>query len=342
MLPDVDHPMSPDTSQQDEQLEQPQQDEQEQQEQQDEQETQLQQLQLELQESLEAQELLREKITAAATIIKRQKVEFSQLMDSMADVPQDVVDSLKSNLQGEIPCRLDVNALNLLSQLLEKLGGAQNQINEMNHYLKVSSDGFDYERQVLEKENQTLAKEKMYLQDEIDKKLVDLNQVKTKIGERLQLELKEKQQLQIEMNNLKMKIKESESKIVDLESTKIDQDQIEKSEKMTDKLKNEIERLTSHLIEVESSHQQDIMGLEAVVASLKAEISEANREQKTWEESIDAEKVNRKEIETSLSLAQEELKRLNQENEKLRIKSKEDLKCIDNLQMVLNDFQSGI
>jgi chromosome segregation ATPase len=93
---------------------------------------------------------------------------------------------------------------------------------------------------------------------------------------------------------------------------------------------------------VESNHQQDIMGLEAVIDSLKAEISEANREQKTWEESINAEKLDKKEIQQSLIQLQDEVRRLNYENEKLRIKGKEDLKCIDDLQMVLNEFQSGI
>jgi hypothetical protein len=296
-------------------------------------------LQQELQDSLEAQELLREKIKAAASIIKRQKEEYLQLMDSMADVPEDLLSSLKE-LQVEIPPKLQAEAVKLLSEQCLRLAGAQNQINEMNHYLKVTSDGFNYEREVLEKENQALIKEKEYLKQEIDNLNKDLSQVKAKIGEKLQLELQEKQQLRREIQDLNLKIKESDSKILDLE--KVDQNEIVKSEKLTEKFKKEIERLTSHLIEVESNHQQDIMGLEAVIDSLKAEISEANREQKTWEESINAEKLDKKEIQQSLIQLQDEVRRLNYENEKLRIKGKEDLKCIDDLQMVLNEFQSGI
>lgn len=140
-----------------------------------------------------------------------------------------------------------------------------------------------------------------------------------------------------------LEIKELKSREVEFFArTQQEEEEALNSQRLNEKLKKELDRLTSHLIQVETNHQQDILGLETIIDSLKAEISEVNREQKTWEDSINAEKLSKKEIQQALSLAQDEISRLNGDNEKLRMKSKEDLKCIDNLQMVLNEFQSGI
>ena len=57
------------------------------------------------------------------------------------------------------------------------------------HFLKVSSDGFNYERQVLEKENHALSQDNERLNEEIGKLQDALNQVKSVAGDKLKLEL---------------------------------------------------------------------------------------------------------------------------------------------------------
>ena len=148
-------------------------------------------------------------------------------------------------------------------------------------------------------------------------------------------DLKEKETRYLEkISNLENNLREKE------QNTQFEEE-IQGSNKLNEKLKREIERLQGHLLEVESNHNQDIIGLETTVSSLKEEISEANREQKTWEEAVQAEKFAKKEIQESLNQLNLEISKLANENEKLKIKAKDDLQCINNLQMVLNEFESG-
>lgn len=139
-------------------------------------------LERELQESIEAQELLRMKMSEAASIIKRQKEELNQL-----SVPEELVEAVKE-FELDIPERMEAKALQLVSALSNIASSARIQIQEHNHYLKVTSDGFNYEREVLEKENQELSREKEYYKEEVNKLSNMLTQVKSKIGEKLKTE----------------------------------------------------------------------------------------------------------------------------------------------------------
>ena len=148
-------------------------------------------------------------------------------------------------------------------------------------------------------------------------------------------DLKEKETRYLEkISNLENNLREKE------QHTQFEEE-LQGSNKLNEKLKREIERLQGHLLEVESNHNQDIIGLETTVSSLKEEISEANREQKTWEEAVQAEKLAKKEIQESLNQLNLDISKLANENDKLKIKAKDDLQCINNLQMVLNEFESG-
>ena len=140
----------------------------------------------------------------AAAIIKSQKSEFSLLVTQLEEkddliqklqmehvsLDENLLKSLKEIIpDNTIPDLWEVNSLNVVDNLMQKYSSTYNQVQEQIHFLKVSSDGFNYERQVLEKENHALSQDNEKLNEEIGKLKDALNQVKSVAGDKLKLEL---------------------------------------------------------------------------------------------------------------------------------------------------------
>ena len=183
-------------------------------------------LKLQLEENgAAADQLLTEKMQAAASIIKNQTLEYAGALKDISDketeitnlrsqlsnatdkisLDQNTLNSLQKILPDiQIPLELEESFIFILSNLLYRFDSAQNQIQEQNHCiplnsqdidLKVTSDGFNYEREVLEKENYSqrqdnrdLKSENKSLRDEINNLQQMITEIKVGVAKKMENE----------------------------------------------------------------------------------------------------------------------------------------------------------
>ncbi len=105
------------------------------------------------------------------------------------------------------------------------------------------------------------------------------------------------------------------------------------------KHEKEIQRLRTHLIEIEGFHGQEVLDLENTIALLKTELAESSRGQSTWEDILSTERELASQAVKAKEAVEEELNRLLLSNQELVLKNKELVLSMDNLQRVLQNFE---
>lgn len=105
------------------------------------------------------------------------------------------------------------------------------------------------------------------------------------------------------------------------------------------KKSKEVERLQTHLMEVETAHGHEILDLESTISVLKTELAESSRGQNTWKELMSTERELCAQALEAKEVAEEELSTLQKINQELSTKNKELTQSMQNLQSVLQNFE---
>jgi DNA repair exonuclease SbcCD ATPase subunit len=105
------------------------------------------------------------------------------------------------------------------------------------------------------------------------------------------------------------------------------------------KKSKEVERLQTHLMEIETNYGQEILDLENTISVLRTEIAESSRGQNTWEDLLSTERELCSQALKAKDVAEEELQELSAKNRELSMKNKELVQSMQNLQSVLQNFE---